>query len=229
MSLPKGVKTVADRLRAARLDPQEDRVRRTILRGFAAGATPKITTVAREGRLPLAHVRETLHRLAALDLLLLDPTGETVLAAYPFSATPTPHRVRLTGREVFALCAVDALGIPPMLEEEASIFSCCAYCGSPVEVQTQPKGVTRCLPAETVVWFPTPADDACPVAESRCPSISFFCNRDHLEAWRRPKEEPSGIVLSLPEAFEAAREIFGSFLTEEEMMAKQVIVYTQPG
>ncbi len=229
MPLPEGVKTVADRLRAARLDPQEERVRRHLLQSLAAGVTPRVTTLAKHCGLSPLHVREILRRLAALDLLLLDSTGETVLVAYPFSATPTPHRILLTKREVFALCAVDALGIPAMLHEEANISSSCAHCGSPVEVQARPERVMRYLPAETVVWFPTSADDGGPVAESRCPSTNFFCTADHLEAWRQTKGQPPGVTLSLPEAFEAGREIFGSFLTEEETMAKQVIVYTQPG
>ncbi|MGH3546890.1 MAG: organomercurial lyase [Pseudonocardiaceae bacterium] len=34
--------------------------------------------------------------------------------AYPFSAAPTRHRVRLaTGVDTYAMCVIDALGIPP--------------------------------------------------------------------------------------------------------------------
>lgn len=222
MSFPDGVKTVADRLSVARLNAQEDQVRRHVLRSFASGATPQVTTLARQCGRPPVHVREILRRLTALDLLLLDATGETVLAAYPFSATPTPHRVLLTGRKVFALCAVDALGIPAMLQEAASISSCCAHCGAPVEVQARPESLTRYLPSGTVVWVPTSTDDRCPTVHSRCPSISFFCTGEHLEAWRRGEGEPPGVVLSLLEAFEAGREIFGSFLAQREPKARRV-------
>lgn len=219
MPLPEGVKTVADRLSAARLTRQEDSVRRRVLRSFASGVTPGVTTLAKQCRLSPAQVLEILHRLTAMDLLSLDPTGETVLAAYPFSATPTSHRVRLTGRDLFALCAVDALGVPTMLHETAKISSRCAHCGSPVEVQARPEQVLRYLPPETVVWFPTSGDDGCPVAESRCPSINFFCSSDHLEAWRLVNGQPSGVVLSLLDAFEAGREIFGALLAQPEREA----------
>lgn len=211
MALPDGIKTVADRLSAARLNPQEDQVRCYVLRSFALGTTPRVMTLAEWCRIPPVQIREILRRLTAMDLLLLDATGETVLAAYPFSATPTPHRVRLVGREVFALCAVDALGIPALLQEAADISSRCAHCGSPVEVQALPEKATRYLPSETVVWFPT-SEECCSVAESRCPSIGFFCSSDHLEAWRQIKGQPPGVVFSLPEAFEAGKEIFGSLL-----------------
>lgn len=217
MGLPDGVKTVADRLRGARLTTEEECVRHRVLEGFATGATVSVTTLAERSRIAPTHIRETLRRLAAADLLVLDGTGETVLAAYPFSSIPTPHRVHLSGREVFALCAVDALGITAMLKEDVRISSRCAHCGSPVEIQARPEQLTRHLPSEIVVWFPTSEDDCCPVAQSRCPNISFFCASDHLEAWRNVNGQPPGLVLSLLEAFEAGRAIFGSLLVEKKL------------
>jgi len=215
VGLPDGVKTVADRLRGARLTTEEECVRRRVLEGFATGATVSVATLAERSRIAPAHVRETLGRLAAADLLVLDGTGETVLAAYPFSSIPTPHRVHLSGREVFALCAVDALGIAAMLKEDVSISSHCVHCGRSVQIQARPEQLTRHLPSETVVWFPIPAeDDCCPVAQSRCPNISFFCTSDHLETWRKVNGQPPGVLLSLLEAFEAGREIFGSLLAQ---------------
>jgi hypothetical protein len=220
VALPDGVKTVADRLRAARLSTEEDQVRRQVLGSFVSGATPSVLPLAAGLGLNPNRVRAILARLAHADLLVLNNTGDTVLAAYPFSSTPTPHRVRLIDREVFALCAVDALGIPLMLEQEASISSRCAHCGSPVEVQARPEQVTGYLPSETVVWFPTSSeDDCCPVAQSRCPNIGFFCTSDHLETWRKANGQPLGVVISLLEAFEAGRVIFGSLLAQPEPKA----------
>jgi hypothetical protein len=215
VSLPDGIKTVADRLRAARLTKQEDRVRCEVLRRFALGETPRVTTLAADCGIPRDLIRQILRRLTATDLLLVDATGETVLAAYPFSSIPTPHRVHLSGREVFALCAVDALGITAMLKERTRISSRCAHCGSPVEIQARPEQLTQYLPSETVVWFPISSeDDCCPVAESRCPNISFFCAPDHLEVWRKVNGQSPGLALSLLEAFQAGREIFGSLLAQ---------------
>ncbi|MFQ5804649.1 MAG: alkylmercury lyase family protein [Candidatus Methylomirabilales bacterium] len=216
MRLPDGVKTVADRLSAARLNSQEDQVRRHVLRGFASGTTPTTVTLAEQCGVSSRKAREILLRLMAMDLLLLDRTGEAVLAAYPFSSTPTPHRVRLMGREVFALCAVDALGIPAMLRETAEISSRCAHCESKVEVQAQPDTLSQYHSSEIAVWFPESEDDCCPVAQSRCPNISFFCTDEHLKAWRWANGYPSGVVLSLLEAFEVGRVIFGSLLAEPE-------------
>jgi hypothetical protein len=215
MSLPDGIRTVADRLRGARLTAEEEYVRRWVLERFATGATVSLSSILERSRIAPTEIREILRRLATADLLVLDGTGEIVLAAYPFSSIPTPHRVHLSGREVFALCAVDALGIAAMLKQDARISSRCAHCGSPVDIEARPERVTRHLPSQTVVWFPISSEDnCCPVAESRCPTISFFCASDHLEAWRKANGQPPGVILSLLEAFEAGREIFGSLLAE---------------
>ena len=44
-------------------------------------------------------------------------------AFYPFSGHPTPHRVRFDGREVYAMCAIDALGVAPMLHRPIEVVS----------------------------------------------------------------------------------------------------------
>src|SRR5437763_1623372 len=50
--------------------------------------------------------------------------------AYPFSSIPTPFRVRVSGgRERYACCATDALGIAPMIGESVEITSECYHCG----------------------------------------------------------------------------------------------------
>jgi len=65
-------------------------------------------------------VAKTLATLSADDLLLL--RGDSIELAYPFSTSPTPFVVRRAGgRERFTCCAVDALGLAPMLNEDVEI------------------------------------------------------------------------------------------------------------
>jgi len=64
--------------------------------------------------------------------------------AYPFSASPTPFVVRLAGgRERYTCCAIDALGMAPMLGETVDIRSRCHHCGEPVELVAEPEGPAR--------------------------------------------------------------------------------------
>ena len=64
-----------------------------------------------------------LRRLAREDLVHHDPATGAILVAYPFSGRSTAHQVRFDGREVYAMCAIDALGIAPMLDEAVEIAS----------------------------------------------------------------------------------------------------------
>jgi Alkylmercury lyase len=86
-------------------------VHQAVLRSFVHnGAAPDLPGLARHAA-PF-EVSQVLAELADGDFLGLDRGGQ-VTAAYPFSALPTRHRVRMAGQAtVFAMCAIDALGFP---------------------------------------------------------------------------------------------------------------------
>ena len=61
--------------------------------------------------------------------------------AYPFSASPTPFVVRLPrGKERYACCAMDALGIAPMVGQPVEIRSRCHHCKMPLEFSVSTDG-----------------------------------------------------------------------------------------
>jgi len=61
--------------------------------------------------------------------------------AYPFSTTPTSFVVHLSGRgDRYVCCAIDALGVAPMLGESVRIRSRCHHCGEPIELSADPFG-----------------------------------------------------------------------------------------
>ena len=81
--------------------------------------------------------------------------------AYPFSAAPTPFRVRLSrGRERYACCATDALGMAPMLGEPLVIMSQCHHCGAPLGFSVMPEG-PRPDADGVMVWFGKRGDERC--------------------------------------------------------------------
>ncbi len=121
------VDTVAQRLAQAKLSELEDRARRYILRHFAhTGQPPRLREIQRHLQLASQKAAVTiLTGLHAADLIAYNPTTVRIAAAYPFSSTPTAHRVRIGDRTLHALCAIDALGIPFMLDVLALIRSEC--------------------------------------------------------------------------------------------------------
>jgi hypothetical protein len=133
----------------------------------------------------LAAVLAALHDV---DAIRLAPDG-TVRVAYPFSATPTRHRVRIGragpgGVDVYAMCAIDALGIAAMLDQDTLIESVDVTTGRPLTVTTT-GGHTIWEPATAVVFIGTAAGDG-PSADCCCDYLNFFADRTAGEAWPLP-------------------------------------------
>jgi hypothetical protein len=93
------------------------------------GAPPSVGEVARRLGAPVSATREAFGRLRAQRLLLLEPDGETIRMAPPFSGVPTQHRVTVGGITYSANCAWDALGIPAALHQPGLVESQCAESG----------------------------------------------------------------------------------------------------
>jgi hypothetical protein len=71
---------------------------------------------------------------------------------YPVSVVPTPHLVHLPdGRQLFAMCAVDALGTTFTLGQDVQVYSKCIECGTPVSVAVRQGRIAAVDPQETRV------------------------------------------------------------------------------
>ena len=86
--------------------------------------------------------------------------------AYPFSTSPTPFVVRAPGgREWYACCAMDALGIAPMLDQPVQIRSRCHHCGMPLDFSAGPSGPGPDAQG-IMLWIGKRGDYRCKVADS---------------------------------------------------------------
>ena len=126
-------------------------VLRWILRAFAERGAP-VTAGEVEAAFsvwPPAAVRTELTALDEQDVIVM-MQGEIRLA-YPFSASPTAFAVGLPdGRERFACCAIDALGIAPMLGTRIQIRTRCHHCGDPLDLAADATGPVGA--GEVMVW-----------------------------------------------------------------------------
>ncbi|MGH7305583.1 MAG: organomercurial lyase [Candidatus Rokuibacteriota bacterium] len=109
-------------------------------------------------------IREALTALDDDDLIRV--RDGTIDVAYPFSSPATPFVVRLhDGRERFACCAVDALGIAPMIGQAIEIRSRCHHCGVSLELAATPEGASP-VGSGIMLWIGRRADDRCKIADS---------------------------------------------------------------
>jgi Alkylmercury lyase len=111
-------------------------VRLAVYQHFAStGQAPLLAHIAAQCACSEDDVRAGYARLRANRVLLLEPDGETIRMAPPFSGVPTPHRVEAGQQTYFANCAWDALGIPAALHQEAVVHSSCGQSGAPLRLQ----------------------------------------------------------------------------------------------
>ena len=138
---------------AARRSARQQPLVRLILRTFLqrSGPIPVEDIVAGSPDRRAAALHDTLIALDADDLIRIR-SGQ-IDVAYPFSAGPTPFRLRLWGAgERYACCATDALGIAPMVGALVEITSSCHHCGELLTLAATPEGVEAAAEG-LMVWF----------------------------------------------------------------------------
>jgi hypothetical protein len=158
-----------------------------------------------------------LAALTAADLIHTDPAAGRVRVAYPFSSEPTAHRVELAdGPTVYAMCALDALGIPQMSRRSGRISSADPSNGQPISIEVDDEG-WRWQPTTTVVLAGTvPIGGAClSVADCCCPYINFHASPRHADVYRQAHPAMAAELLGQAETIAAARRIFGGLLHPE--------------
>jgi hypothetical protein len=190
------------RERLAGLADEELHLYAGILQRFAAGRPPRAASP------DTSRTRAALARLVEHDLVQVDTAGN-VAVAYPFSARPTRHHVRLAGgRRYWANCAVDALGIPYLLRERAVVEATEPDGERQISVGVEPgTGTLRCdPPAATAVV--ASSGDGC-AAACACPHINLFGSRRAAE---RYLAAPGlrGKILDVADAAAAGRALFGN-------------------
>jgi alkylmercury lyase-like protein len=143
--------------RAAREEPLVRQILRTFLERGGPIPIQDIAAASSGGSADAIH--DALIALDDDDLIRIRAAHIDV--AYPFAAAPTPFRVQLRdGRERYACCATDALGVAPMVGEPVEIRSQCHHCGALLNFSVTPHGPGP--EAEGVmVWFGKRGDDRC--------------------------------------------------------------------
>ena len=211
MSAPAGLPPSLTRAGRGRLAPTEGGLRAAqsaVLRAFATtGQAPAPAVLAGAG----VEVGAALARLHAEDFLRLDDTGR-IVAAYPFSAMPTSYLVHIgDGPSVYAMCAIDALGIARMLGRATTVRSADPSTGEPVTLALDAAGRLRDhQPAAAAVLVGATAHgESCVAADTCCATVSFFASSTTARSWLHDNPDVRGPVLDLATALDLANEVFG--------------------
>ncbi|MFG2690806.1 organomercurial lyase [Streptomyces sp. NPDC048405] len=188
-------------------------VHQAVLRHFAStGSAPAPAELEAPAATAGRTATQVLAELDREDFLTLDKNGQ-ILAAYPFSTVATRHRVSFAdGVQVWSMCAIDALGIAAMLDQDVVISSSDPVTAEPVTI-TMTGGTTVWEPAGTVV-FVGHRGYAGPAAAVCCDALNFFTGDASARTWAEGHPQVKGAVVSQTRAEELGRETFGPLLRD---------------
>jgi hypothetical protein len=196
---------------AALAAPARD-LHRAVLRRFLDSGTAPALDWVRQAATELGLGDSALAELEAADLVHFD--GGVVAVAYPFSGTPTRQQVQLDGfPAVYAMCAIDALGIPAMAGQDGRIAAVDPRDGAPVVVSVR-GGQWLWTPADAAVVYGRTAGcgTSCGSWEMMCPHTTFHASRDSAQACLAARDGIEGEILSQRDAVILAEQIFGPLL-----------------
>ena len=134
-----------------RLDNQ---VRYSVFRHFMEkGIAPSARDTADAlSQVPTA-IEESYRRLEARHAMALAPATANIWMCHPFSAVPTPFRVRTANRDYWANCGWDTLGISAVLGVDTKAEVKCPDCDTSLTVTIRDGSLVE---AEGVVHFVVP-------------------------------------------------------------------------
>jgi len=128
----------------------------------------------------IIHILDSLEKKG--DLLLRKKRTQKIISIYPLSLKPTQHHITLEdGATLFAMCAVDALGMPIMFNKNVRIASRCEECKQEMVFEVKNGEIT--FQSHPNAMICSPKSHVYPAAVTCCPLVNFFCCRKHADQW----------------------------------------------
>ncbi len=134
----------------ASFSPEENAVSRHAFRTLLDGRPVTVTELPAALRLPPAVVEAAVENLTNRGTMVVDSNTARIVGVRGLSLVEASHRFTLEGRQLYAWCAVDAVGIPAALGADARIDSHCHHCRAPLTLEL--KGGRVEAPDGLVIW-----------------------------------------------------------------------------
>jgi copper chaperone CopZ len=194
----------------AKLSEQENAVRRFIytfiIDNKRAPATEEI-----QQALKLTSLSETeavISKLAKYGLVELE--GNMIIAAFPFSPKVSQTKVIFAnGHWAYSMCAIDALGISKMMNEDVTIEAVTPLDKKPVHIVFKKEKMESIIPSSALVWV---SENEGSVAKNKCSQINFFASSEELERWKKLNSSQRGYSVDIQEAIAFGQSIFGNMM-----------------
>ena len=197
-----------------RLDPETRRLHQDILHAFLeTGTSPNRQQLDDLASSAGLDPDTALAELADADLVHI--ADGSVVVAYPFSGVASDDRVQLDGGpSLFAMCAIDALGVLLMAGQDGVISSTDPRSGEPIRVERH--GTTWKWAPSSAVVLAGLVQSCATAAEGCCPHVAFYTDSQAADLHLEAHPELTGAVLDQSEALELADLAFGPLLRSSE-------------
>jgi len=165
------------------MKPEEKEVLSSIFRFVLKnGKCPTIEELRLSLKRSDEEIIHALYELERKDFLLRKKGTQEIVSIYPVSLKPTEHRIFLEdGTRLFAMCAVDALGMPIMFNKNVRVVSRCEECKSEMVFEIKNEEIMFASHPDATIC--SPKRQVYPAAETCCPLVNFFCSWEHAKEW----------------------------------------------
>jgi|GEM_PF-124290 len=202
---------VATALRASnfprRLGADRTRLRTEVLRLVARGrpvSMQKVEQIAAELGMPNSAATSFISKVSERD-------GDgNILGILGLSQRAHPHRFELKDCVLSTWCAWDALFLPALLKQRATVESSCPVTKERIRLKITPKKIEEVSPSDCVVTIAVPATSPDAVEEiwaAFCHFVLFFASEDAASRWVSKRKQDLRIV-SVEEAYNLGRRAF---------------------
>jgi alkylmercury lyase len=170
------------------------------IRLLSAGEPVELERLAAAAGRPLEDVDAALDEQSSAER---DDDGR--LVGLVITLRPTPHRLTVDGRTLYAWCATDTLVVPVILGKPGIVESTCPQTGQPVRIELTPDAVERLEPPQAVMSAVRPTGKLADVRVDTCSHGHFFSSAAASADWAR--KHPDGYVHPVKDAFRLDREV----------------------
>ncbi len=143
-------------------------------------------------------------------------SGDSIVGIFGLSLNDHPHRFSVNGASLTTWCAEDALFLPAMLAQKATVESYSPLSKEKIRLTVGPETVEEVSPADAVVSIvtldPSKVDTSSMEAiyGNFCEQIHFFASREEAERWAAERENID--ILSVEEGYELGKLAFSGLL-----------------
>ncbi len=150
-----------------------------------------------------AHVSSLLD---ALPPSVLDRDADGRITAFiGLSLAPTAHRFTVGAQKLHTWCVLDALFLPEILGEHASVATTCPASGQAITLELAPARIVAESPPGVVMSVVDPNAQSCRenLRGAFCSHVNLFAGAEIFADWARTR--PGVDCIPLAEAFDLAR------------------------